>query len=192
MRGLRGFENGHADRNRQSMTRYVHRHAAIAALTAALLTSGCADLPVVGPLYQSVAPMLAPILSPIKGWLGISEPPPPPVKPTPRPRSRGARAQANGQTAGATGSAAVAAENPEAQFARYAQRNKEFDRLRTTGLHQLYAGETRMAIESFEKAAQLRPDDAHIRELIELAKNPPRPNPAPDGDFYETTGGFLE
>ena len=175
------------------MTRHLHRQAASAALAAALLTSGCADLPLVGPVFQSFSPMLDPIVSPIKEMLGLSEPPPPVVTPTPRPRSRAARAKAAAQTAGASGSVAVSeAEASEAQFARAVERNKEFDRLRTTGLMQLYGGETRMAIETFEKAAKIRPEDAHIRELIELAKNPPRVGPLSGEGVPAAPGGFLQ
>lgn len=177
------------------MTRHLHRKAAAAALAAALLTSGCADLPVVGPVYESIKPMLDPILSPIKGMLGMSEEAAPVVDPTPRPRARRARANARMQAAEASGSVDPAqADNSEAYFARVVERNKEFDRLRTTGLMQLYGGETRMAIDTFEKALKLRPEDAHIRELIELAKNPPRiekPLGANPG-LPSTPEGFLQ
>jgi hypothetical protein len=174
----------------------MKRATTATALVAALLTSGCSDLPVVGPAVASLKPMLHvldPVLGPIKGMLGIAEEAPPVVTPTPRPRVR--RAQAQAQAAAASGSVGAApVENTEAHFARVVSRNKEFDRLRTTGLMQLYGGETRMAIASFEEAAKLRPDDAHIRELIELAKHPPRT----EGDGASSGGapalpeGFLQ
>jgi hypothetical protein len=177
------------------MTRHFQRIAASTALVAALLTSGCADLPVVGPAFESIKPMLDPILSPIKGMLGMSEEVTPVVSPTPRARARRARAKANSPTANASGSVdAGQAEATEAHFARVVERNKEFDRLRTTGMMQLYGGETRMAIETFEKAAKIRPEDAHIRELIELAKNPPRTEqPGISGEGVPSIpGGFLQ
>ena len=160
------------------MIRSLQRKAAAAALVASLLTSGCAGLPVVGPAFEAIAPVfsvLDPVLGPIKGMLGMSEEAPPVVTPSPRPRVRRTNPETTPQTAGASASVgAPAVETSEAQLARIVERNKEFDRLRTTGLMQLYGGETRMAIETFEKAAKLRPHDAHIQELIELAKNPPR------------------
>lgn len=180
------------------MIRPLQRNAAAAALVASLLTSGCADLPVVGPAFEAVKPalsMLDPILAPIKGMLGMSEAPPPSTMPSPRPRPRRPKSETAVQTTGASGSVGAAAvENSEAQLARIVERNKEFDRLRTTGLMQLYGGETRMAIETFEKAAKLRPQDAHIQELIELAKNPPRTERSIGGadGVPAVPGGFLQ
>lgn len=177
------------------MIRTLQRKAAAAALVSSLLTSGCADLPVVGPAFEAIAPVfsvLDPVLGPIKSMFGLSEAPPPVVTPTPLPRMRRPNPQAAAQTAGASASAGAAAvDNSEAQLARAVERNKEFDRLRTTGMMQLYGGETRMAIESFEKAAKIRPQDAHIRELIELAKNPPRMEGGPNG-VPAVPGGFLQ
>lgn len=159
------------------MARLLQRSLAASALVVSLLTSGCADLPVVGPLFEAAKPILGvldPVVGPIKGMLGMSEAPSPPPPP-PRPRARRRPAEAPSQALPASGStAAVPVESADAYFARMTDRNKEFDRLRTTGLMQLYAGETKMAIDSFEQAAKLRPDDPHIRELIELSKSPPR------------------
>lgn len=175
------------------MIRSLQRIAASAALVAALLTSGCADLPVVGPAFDAVKPLLSPVIDPIKGMLGLSEAPPPPVMPSPRPRVRRPAAETNAQSTAASGSVgAPAADTSEAQLARAVERNKEFDRLRTTGLMQLYGGETRMAIETFERAAKLRPQDAHIRELIELAKNPPRTEAPMGMGNGSMPGGFLQ
>ncbi len=182
------------------MTRSLQRAMAASALVAALLTSGCSDLPVVGPAVASLKPMLQvldPVLGPIKGMLGMAEEAPPAVTPTPRPRVRRARAQAQAQAQAEAASGSVGAapvETSEAHFARVVARNKEFDRLRTTGLMQLYGGETRMAIATFEEAAKLRPDDAHIRELIELAKHPPRPEGggASSGGVPALPEGFLQ
>ncbi|GEM_PF-2363799 len=184
------------------MAQFLQRITATSALLAALLTSGCADVPFVGPALESLKPFLSvlePVITPIKGMLGLSDSETSPsTASTPRPRRAGANRPA--QAEGATGSVAVTeTELSEAQFAQVVERNKEFDRLRTTGLMQLYGGETRMAIDTFEQAAKIRPEDAHIRELIELAKNPPQPEknremgaPANSSGMPSLPEGFLQ
>lgn len=178
------------------MTRSFQRVAATSALLVALLTSGCSDLPVVGPAIATIKPflqVLAPVIGPIKGMLGMdSNSTTPSVTPSPLPRAR--RPLATAAQAGAASASVNASQSlpTEAQFARATERNKEFDRLRTTGLMQLYGGETKMAIDSFEKAAQIRPNDAHIRELLELAKNPPRTGGGMGGDVSGVPEGFLQ
>jgi hypothetical protein len=168
-----------------AMARSLQNLTTLSALIVALATSGCADAPVIGPYVSSametVKPLLhglSPVLAPIKGMFGMGqEEAAPVVSPTPRVRTNRPAKDAEEQTAAASTSAAPApAEPTRAQFSRVVERNKEFDRLRTTGLMQLYGGETRMAIDTFEQAAKLRPDDAHIRELLELAKAPPSPS----------------
>lgn len=178
------------------MTRSFQRVAATSALLVALLTSGCSDLPVVGPAIATITPFLQvldPVLAPIKGMLGMEpDPKAPTVAPSPRPNVRrplAAAAQAGAASASANASRSLPS---EAQFARATERNKEFDRLRTTGLMQLYGGETKMAIDSFEKAAMIRPNDAHIRELLELAKNPSRSGRPLGGDVPDLPEGFLQ
>lgn len=177
------------------MTRHLQRATAATALVAALLTSGCSDVPVIGPVYDTIKPYLSvlnPVLAPIKGMLGMSEPEDPVAAPAPRARPLRARNEAASQASNASGSVKPAeAQLTEEQFAKAVARNKEFDRLRTTGLMQLYGGETRMAIESFEQAAKLRPEDAHIHELIQLAKNPPRVSRGENSGLMPTVpGGF--
>lgn len=166
------------------MSRSLQRLTTLSALVATLATSGCADTPVVGPYVskaaQAAAPVLAmlePVVGPIKGMLGMGvEEAAPIVSPTPRTRPGRAPRDAAAPTAGASASVPTGRSETPVQSDRVVQRNKEFDRLRTTGLMQLYGGETRMAIATFEEAAKLRPDDTHIRELIELAKAPPPPS----------------
>lgn len=155
------------------------------ALKGVMLTSlvvsltGCGDLPVVGNLGATLSAVAAPVmglLDPVIGqFIPKAEPTPPPPRPRPRPRRRAVAAANNPAvtTPGATDSAVVAAaQNPQAAFAAWAERNRRFDKLRTDGLMQLYNGQTAGAIQSFKEAQALRPHDPSIVSLVALASNP--------------------
>lgn len=60
----------------------------------------------------------------------------------------------------------------EAAYAALTERNRQFDRLRTWGLMQIYAGQTAGAISAFKKAQTLRPGDPQIRDLIARCEHP--------------------
>lgn len=59
-----------------------------------------------------------------------------------------------------------------ATYAALTQKNKQFDRLRTWGLMQLYAGQTAPALSAFKKAQILRPSDPQILDLIARCEHP--------------------
>lgn len=153
--------------------------------------SGCAelsDLPVVGPAVQSMSGVLDPLLGPL-GDLPIigtyikqllpKQPDNPANQASPQ-SGRIARTQraAGGPVGAATTTLASAsttttgAVNPDAAYLALTQKNKQFDRLRTWGLMQLYSGQTAGAIAAFKQAQALRPTDAHISQLLNLSEHP--------------------
>lgn len=155
------------------------QRAAIAAATILSLT-GCADLPVVGGLGETLsgvtAPVMAlldPVLSP---FFPKAEPTPDPTLLSRRRRRRPLTPEGTAAASASvgTGSAQVA---PAVAYAAWAERNKRFDRLRTEGLMRLYRGQTTGAMEAFKQAQALRPEDVQIGRLIALVQNPSAASP---------------
>lgn len=149
--------------------------------------TGCAEmssLPVIGEVVQSlsgVTGMLAPLKDvPIVGSLvepllpkkeeDTVNPTNPSVQRV-RRRMAGTRADA-ANSAQASASAVTGKVDVEATYAALTQKNKQFDRLRTWGLMQLYAGQTAGAVSAFKKAQALRPSDPQIIDLISRCEHP--------------------
>ncbi|HEY9899385.1 MAG TPA: hypothetical protein V6D00_09410 [Pantanalinema sp.] len=152
--------------------------AAIAAATI-LSLNGCADLPVVGGLGESLAGVTAPVMAMLDPVLAPFFPK---VEPTPAPmmpRRRRRRPLTPEGTAVATGSVGTESVQvaPAVAYATWAERNKRFDRLRTEGLMRLYRGQTGGALDAFKQAQTLRPEDPQIARLVALVQNPPAPSP---------------
>lgn len=93
--------------------------------------------------------------------------PQPAESPLPIPHAR-RQPVAGTASASVTGQATPAPD----EIARWAERNRQFDRLRTMGLMQLYAGQSAAALDNFKKAQALRPNDPQIAELIDLTLHP--------------------
>lgn len=148
------------------MARGAHRALILLALPLSL--AGCGELPIVGDLGAGLGGMLEGLRGvPVIGDL-LPAPAETPAAEPPRPRVA-RRAAVPGAV---TGVATASAEDPQVVYKRWSDRNRTFDRYRTTGLIYLYDGQTALAIENFRKAQDLRPQDRMIAKLLHLATHP--------------------
>ncbi len=141
--------------------------------------TGCGELPLVGDLGASMSGVTESLASlPVVGQFLPQPEPTPRPRPTPRPGRRRVVAAAAANNPAVTSPdatdspAVIVAQNPQAVFSAWAERNRRFDKLRTDGLMQLYNGQTAGAIHSFKEAQALRPHDSNIGTLVSMASNP--------------------